>query len=303
MKNLISKLLHERLTLAELKPSVGTNTKTGKSIDIDTECPKKEFSEFHCMSDDKKARYLKDLESKSPGASQQFLTDFAKARKAKNWEQCSYCYVKGAREKYQNAKGFSLAKPVYSDSDYNGEILHFHQGTIDNLNSIGGIRLFSHSDYKPRHKEKLKRILDDCAKVGLKVKAITKQVQFVADFINHPAINLIHLSIDNVGSGVNQDVAKKLKAKFPNKIRIRAVIVKIEDLLEPIMNDVDIFTFYHGASKLLKAQGYQNFSGTDRFNIKHGAFDPKSKGVDPKTSKQILNKMKELEAKSFRLSV
>jgi len=249
---------------AKKASAIGNNSKTIKSIDVDTVCPRKEYVEFDCKDDKEKKLFLQRLDAEKPGAAQEFLDNLEKAKKQGNWKECSYCYVKGARDKGEH---FFLAKKRHEDTQYaSSNILNMRQNVVDKLNAVGGIRLFSHSDYKPRKKAMIAQILNDAAKRGLDVKAITKVPQFVETFVNdqYPALKLVNVSIDTTGDGMSYEDALRLKNEHPDKVKIRAVITNLKDLLDPFMKNVDVFTFYHGSAKKLKAMGYTNFTGKDR---------------------------------------
>jgi len=174
-----------------------------------------------------------------------FTTDCPKRRKGK---ACKYCYVECARNVNFNAK------KIHNYLSYKREILGFRKSTIDTLNSVGGIRLFSFGDYMPEHDADIRQFLDDCEYVGLKVKVITKQLMFVLKYNDHPAINVINISVDNVGDGVNWKLAKIFREKFSN-VKIRCAIMKDEDI--EALSFVDIFTFNH--SRGLKKYGYKKY--------------------------------------------
>lgn len=165
-------------------------------------------------------------------------------------EPCSYCYVECSRR-----LGFN-AKKIIEHCPYNHEVLNFSQEKIDRLNSIGGLRMFSFGDYMPEHKAQTMEFLNDCLSVGLKVKAITKQPLFVAEFGRHPAINVINVSVDNTGDGMPWHVAKHLKSKY-SKVKIRCAIMKDEDI-EKLAPWCDVLTFNHARG--LKELGYKLYS-------------------------------------------
>ena len=157
---------------------------------------------------------------------------------------CAYCYVENARK-----IGFN-AKKIYQ-TQYNNELLRMRQGTIDKLNRVGGLRLFSFGDYiRDTQYDSTKALLDHASEIGLQVKAITKQTDFIDDFWDHKAISVIHISIDNIGDGVDHTIAKKYRALY-DKVLIRCVILKLEDL--DALRFSDIFTFNHGNN------GFHNF--------------------------------------------
>ena len=182
-----------------------------------------------------------------------FTTDCPKRRAG---TPCKYCYVECARN-----IGFN-AKKVIPYLAYKGEVKKMKQAKIDSLNSTGGLRMFSFGDYMPEHDFDIEQLLDDCYSIGLKAKAITKQVDFVTKFVNHPAISVIHVSVDNVEQGVDWELAKSLRAQYPDKVRIRCVIMNDEDIA--ILDEkvgIDVFTFNHGRG--LKQYGWKKYSKTE----------------------------------------
>jgi hypothetical protein len=191
--------------------SVCNNSKTVKSVDISTICPKRRCG-----------------------------------------EECVYCYVKSARD-----IGFN-AKKEHDYIPYNHDILRLKSGTIDTLNKIGGIRFFSFGDYMVEHDKDIAQALQDCLDKGLTAKAITKVPEFVERYGNHPAISVINLSIDNVGHGINHELACDLRIAYP-KVNIRSVILKDEDV--EALSFSDVFTFNH-ASNIVKL-GYKLYKRKD----------------------------------------
>ena len=108
------------------------------------------------------------------------------------------------------------------------------------------------------HRAEILRILNDCESVGLRVKVITKVIEFVKEFHNHPAVRVIHLSTDAVGDGVDWNIAKQLRKKY-SKVLIRAAIMRPDDV--KTLEFADIFTFNHALG--LKSLGYKKFSRAD----------------------------------------
>ncbi len=196
-----------------------------------------------CVSKNSKTEYSVDFTSNCP--------------KRREGKPCSYCYVECARN-----MGFN-AKKVFDYVPYNNEISRFTQKKISMLNAAGGIRLFSFGDYMPEHYNDVLQFLDDCEIQGLKVKVITKVIDFVVKFHDHPAIKVINISIDNVGDGVGWYVAGAFK-KY-SKVRVRCVVLKDEDVDAftdcRVGNLVDVFTFNHGRG--LKKLGYKMYSKKD----------------------------------------
>jgi hypothetical protein len=144
--------------------------------------------------------------------------------------------------------GFN-AKVIHDRLPYNREILRLRQETIDRLNSCGGLRIFSFGDYMPWMDDDLRVIIDDAKTRKLKLKAITKVVDFIHKY--HDDIDIIHVSVDALGEGVNLEVARELKNQYSN-VRIRAAIMSQEDLKN--LEWVDILTFNHARN------GYHIFS-------------------------------------------
>lgn len=171
-----------------------------------------------------------------------FTTDCPKRRQGK---QCKYCYVEASRN-----IGFN-AKKIISSIPYNDDILKMTQPTIDKLNAIGGLRLFSFGDYiREENHDKIYSMLTDCRTKGLKVKVITKVTEFIDDFYTEfeDVFSVIHISIDNIGDGVEHGTALAYRDKY-DKVILRSVILNNNDLiaLEPIS---DILTFNHANVKI-----------------------------------------------------
>lgn len=171
-------------------------------------------------------------------------TDCPKRRAGK---ACKYCYVEASRNARFNAKN------ITETCIYAGEILRFSKAKIAKLNESGGVRMFSFGDYMVEHRDTIKRILDDCLTMGLWVKVITKVPEFIEEFHSHPAIRRIHVSVDNVGDGVDWKIAKSLRKRY-SKVLIRSAIMRPEDV--KALNFSDIYTFNHAR---LGALGYQTF--------------------------------------------
>ena len=191
------------------------NQKTACSIDMDTICPKKRFT-IDCIN---KGLDLETID--------------------KEKLMCDYCYVE-----YKRLIKFN-AKIEYDHIGYKGEIKGLSNEQIDFLNSIGGIRLFSFSDYNPVYNNDLVTMFNDCRNRGLFVKVITKQVGFIDRFYDEfeDIFSIIHISIDNRGYGVNWKTAIDYRSKY-EKVIIRSVILNMDDI--EIMDKLsDIMTFNH----------------------------------------------------------
>lgn len=159
---------------------------------------------------------------------------------------CAYCYVNTHRKLKDS---FSKIPSRYDR--YDGFVLRMRQDSIDQMNEVGGIRMFSFGDYFPEHRPDIERFLTDCDIRRLKAKAITKQLRFVHVFHDNPAISTMHISIDNlkgnVGrSPINHVMAKKTRLLY-SKVKVRAVVLNEEDLQYfGKQSWVDILTLNHG---------------------------------------------------------
>lgn len=155
---------------------------------------------------------------------------------------CPYCYVECARK-----AGFN-AKIKYDRLAYTGEIARMKKATVQKLNRTGGLRVFSFADYYSWMDKELMQVVADAKKVGLKLKAVTKQPQFVHKFWKY--FNVIHVSIDAIGHGVNWETAQKLREMYPN-VLIRSVVLD-ESEIENLTQVSDIITLNHGQNPFQK---------------------------------------------------
>jgi hypothetical protein len=163
---------------------------------------------------------------------------------------CPYCYVEASRK-----HGFH-AKIEYDRIPYTGELLRLRQDTKDKINECGGLRLFSFGDYMPWMDEDLMRIIKDAKATEIKLKAITKQPSFVDKF--HEFFDVINVSIDSIGHGMNWNIADILRAKFSN-VFIRAAVLSHADL--HLLDWVDIMTLNHGVN------GFHRFTRAEKQDI------------------------------------
>jgi hypothetical protein len=135
--------------------TVRPNSKTILSIDVSTECPFKDQG-----------------------------------------RECWYCYVAEPRQLQQmGAPGKHRASSALMMTEYGGELREMDPQVVSFLNSLGGMRMFSLGDYRPEQAELIQRVIDDAASVGLEIKAITKQHEFVTKYGNVPGIH-INMSVD-----------------------------------------------------------------------------------------------------------
>ena len=176
------------------------------------------------------------------------LTTICPKKKANN--PCPYCYVEASRK-----IGFN-AKALFDRRVYSGEVCRMRQVTIDKLNRMGGIRMFSFGDYEPWMDMDITRFLHDCENRKLDVKAITKQPEFIQRFHHSPALKVINVSTDFIGHGVPWKIAIQLRCSY-DKVRIRSVITSPIEPIQATIYNIDVLTFNHGHN------GYHNFKKED----------------------------------------
>ncbi|GAI45993.1 unnamed protein product, partial [marine sediment metagenome] len=74
-------------------------------------------------------------------------------------------------------------------------------------------------------------------------KAITKNPSVIDHHLED--FDIIHLSVDALGSGVDWEIAKDYRNKHPGKVLVRSVCITTEDV-ETFAPWTDILTPYHG---------------------------------------------------------
>ena len=170
-------------------------------------------------------------------------------------KSCPYCYVAAAR-----ARGFRDKKEKDYEP-YNGWVMALWPETVERLNAVGGIRMFAFSDYEPAFRADVRRFLGDCCLRGLGAKAVTKARVFVSHFHDHPALNVVHVSVDNLGgagSTVTHAAARRLRERY-RKVRVRCVCLNPADLEYFGAQDwVDVITLNHGCN------GFHRFTRDER---------------------------------------
>lgn len=155
---------------------------------------------------------------------------------------CAYCYVDTHRK-----VGDSHSKRLVEHAAYDGFVGRLRSDTIKALNKVGGMRMFAFGDYLRTHRKDVLLFLNDCELYGLDAKAITKNVHFIYEMHDHPALRVINLSVDSLEKGggpVSWDTARKLRETY-SKVRIRSVVLHPEELPE-YAGWVDVLTLNHG---------------------------------------------------------
>lgn len=83
-----------------------------------------------------------------------------------------------AFERYNNSRGMASARVIEGHAEYARQVLGYTDNQIAKINSLGGLRVFSFSDFEAMHLIDTVQIINDCAKMGIKIQAYTKVPEF-----------------------------------------------------------------------------------------------------------------------------
>jgi len=109
--------------------------------------------------------------------------------------------VAAAFENFNNARGQSAARLIEGHAEYKREILNWTQKDVDKANNLGGLRVFSFSDFEAIHLIDIVQVVMDCATKGVMIQAYTKVPSF-ANLVKDTGIKLNRSLIPaNKGSG------------------------------------------------------------------------------------------------------
>jgi hypothetical protein len=170
---------------------------------------------------------------------------------------CVYCYVEHGRILEDLA---AAGKPVKStgmpgkgmvENPYRGEIKLWPNDLVREINSDGGLRMFSFGDFRPGiDDDNVRALLGDAEAKGLLVRAITKQFDFVDRFGDHPNLR-INISTDpfvprEISNAPTIDQAVQWAGGREN-VKIRTLAFT-EDQARELLQDprVNVVTLYHG---------------------------------------------------------
>lgn len=279
--------------------AIGGNMKTKASVDMSTVCPKREkllamIKEWTLASNDLQAA-IGDGAGEATISKLQARADKLKVTDANN-PTCAYCYVESGREalaknpkytyakaevkgmKYQDTfkKWMKLDKDGNPETDKDGNII-LSKGGIKNrelFNRMGGLRFFASGDYIENEAtdKEIERIIVDAEKVGLQLKAITKQERFVKKYGSRkfmkgplkgkPVFN-INMSVDEQ-LGFPLKIAIALKKSYPGNVNIRVVARNPKEAIAYSKEkEVDVITLLHfkGSPRRMKNKDlYQDMS-------------------------------------------
>lgn len=83
-----------------------------------------------------------------------------------------------AFQKFNNARGMQAGRLIEGIAEYKRDILNWTQKKVDFVNSVGGLRVFSFSDFEATHLIDLVQVIQDCAAKGVMIQAYTKVPAF-----------------------------------------------------------------------------------------------------------------------------
>lgn len=86
--------------------------------------------------------------------------------------------IASAFQKFNNARGMQAGRLIEGIAEYKRDILKWSQKKVDFVNSVGGLRVFSFSDFEATHLIDLVQVVQDCAAKGVMIQAYTKVPAF-----------------------------------------------------------------------------------------------------------------------------
>lgn len=108
--------------------------------------------------------------------------------------------VAAAFENFNNARGQSAARLIEGHAEYKREILNWSEADVNKANNLGGLRVFSFSDFEAIHLIDIVQVVMDCSAKGVMIQAYTKVPSF-ANLVKDTGIKLNRSLIPaNVGS-------------------------------------------------------------------------------------------------------
>jgi hypothetical protein len=141
------------------------------------------------------------------------------------------------------------AKHIVERCDYDHDILKLKESTVEKIKECGGLRFFSFADYYDWMDPYIDQAIEDARKRGIPIKAITKSKEFVLKYAHK--FDIINVSVDMLGEGMDHSMAKVFKALLPN-VKIRIVVTDIAQTED--LDWVDVITLNHGRN------GYHSFT-------------------------------------------
>lgn len=79
---------------------------------------------------------------------------------------------------YNNSRGQQAARLIEGRAEYDRQILSWSKDKVEKVNNVGGLRIFSYSDFEVVHLLDLVQVIIDCAAKGVKIQGYTKVPEF-----------------------------------------------------------------------------------------------------------------------------
>jgi hypothetical protein len=198
----------------------------------------------------------------------------------KGGRPCLYCYVEQPRSQVALGEEGAQKKNIVSAYSYDGQIRTMDKETIDFFNNqLGGMRVFSFSDFTPEIQGMMDEIVADAQDVGLRLRVITKQKSMLDRYVNKDNIyfnvstDMEHFWVPGVSDqGMDERLARLMNTmyneakpmisnamsideatayynRYPEKVRIRYVATSLDDANRALADKrIHIITMYHGSS-------------------------------------------------------
>lgn len=109
---------------------------------------------------------------------------------------------------FNNARGMQSGRLVEGRAEYKRELLTYTPAQVKRVNDLGGIRVFSYSDFEAVNLLDLVQIIQDAASKGIMIQAYTKVPAF-AKVVRNTGIKL-NRSLIAAGTGVKYENGKKV---------------------------------------------------------------------------------------------
>ena len=94
-----------------------------------------------------------------------------------------------AFENFNNSRGQSAARLIEGHAEYKREILKWTKSQVAKANNLGGLRVFSFSDFEAIHLIDIVQVVMDCSSKGVMIQAYTKVPSF-ANLVKNTGIKL-----------------------------------------------------------------------------------------------------------------
>ena len=79
---------------------------------------------------------------------------------------------------YNNARGMQSGRLLEGEAEYKREILNYSDDWVKEINNLGGLRIYSFSDFEEFHLVDVVQVIMDCAAKGVKIQGYTKVPAF-----------------------------------------------------------------------------------------------------------------------------